>query len=35
MVDPTPQQVQFLDGNMSHEARNVLPLVSERLSIKR
>ena len=26
MVDPTPQQVQFLDGNMSREARNHLPL---------
>jgi hypothetical protein len=29
MVDPTPQQVQFLDGSTSREARNHLPLGSD------
>jgi hypothetical protein len=28
MVDPTPQQVQFLEGNARHEARNIMPLAS-------
>jgi hypothetical protein len=32
MVDPAPQQVQFLEGNMKHEARNVLPFVSEAIA---
>jgi len=32
MVDPAPQQVQFLEGNVKHEARNVLPFVSEAIA---
>jgi hypothetical protein len=32
MIDPAPQQVQFLEGNMRHEARNVLPFVSEAIA---
>jgi hypothetical protein len=32
MIDPAPQQVQFLEGNMKHEARNVLPFVSEAIA---
>jgi hypothetical protein len=32
MVDPAPQQVQFLDGNTRHEARNIMPLASETIA---
>lgn len=32
MTDPTPQQVQFLEGNVKHEARNVLPFASETIA---
>jgi hypothetical protein len=32
MVDPSPQQVQFLEGNTRHEARNVMPLASETIA---
>jgi len=32
MVDPAPQQVQFLEGSMKHEARNILPFVSEAIA---
>jgi hypothetical protein len=31
MVDPTPQQVQFLEGPVKHEARNRMPLGGEAL----
>jgi hypothetical protein len=32
MVDPAPQQVQFLESNIKHEARNVLPFMSEAIA---
>ena len=32
MVDPTPQQVQFLEGSTRHEARNIMPLASETIA---
>lgn len=32
MIDPAPQQVQFLEGNVKHEARNILPFVSEAIA---
>jgi hypothetical protein len=32
MTDPAPQQVQFLEGNVKHEARNVLPFASETIA---
>ncbi len=32
MIDPAPQQVQFLEGNVKHEARNMLPFMSEAIA---
>lgn len=32
MVDPAPQQVQFLEGGIKHEARNMLPFASEAIA---
>jgi hypothetical protein len=29
MVDPAPQQVQFLESSLKHEARNIMPLGGE------
>ena len=32
MVDPAPQQIEFLEGNTKHEARNVMPLESNTIA---
>jgi hypothetical protein len=32
MVDPAPQQIQILESNTKHEARNIMPLSAETIA---